>query len=134
MHRLLDAGVRTANLVWVAASTGVTVEEVITTPYAADLALGTMEDLLGNAVVIPELAGLAEIVTENFATCCALPRRTLVGLTPLANHLLDLGPVHLVPVLAIVVGLVVAVAAPEGFATARGNDAAAPGVVPTAQR
>mmetsp|Transcript_21897 Transcript_21897/g.48390 ORF Transcript_21897/g.48390 Transcript_21897/m.48390 type:complete len:111 (-) Transcript_21897:116-448(-) len=109
-------------------------EEVFTTPYAAYFAFVTMEDLLSNTVIIPEITDLTKIVAEDFATCNALLRRNLAAMTPLADHFSDLGPVHLVTVFAVTLGLIVAVAAPECFATARGNDAAAPGVVPTAQR
>eukprot|EP00448_Togula_jolla_P002099 CAMPEP_0170618928 /NCGR_PEP_ID=MMETSP0224-20130122/27233_1 /TAXON_ID=285029 /ORGANISM="Togula jolla, Strain CCCM 725" /LENGTH=118 /DNA_ID=CAMNT_0010944961 /DNA_START=500 /DNA_END=853 /DNA_ORIENTATION=+ len=109
-------------------------KEVFAAPYAADLALVAMEYLLRSAIIVPEVAELAEVAAEDLATCCALRRCRLSVLTPLADDFLDVRPLHLVAVFAVASGIVVAVPAPKRLTTARGNNAAPAAIVATSKR
>lgn len=71
MHGVFHAGVRVPDLVWVAAATGVAVEIVFPSPNATDPALGAVEDLLLDTIVVPEVALLTEVSAEDLPASAA---------------------------------------------------------------
>eukprot|EP00404_Azadinium_spinosum_P012338 CAMPEP_0180534600 /NCGR_PEP_ID=MMETSP1036_2-20121128/64268_1 /TAXON_ID=632150 /ORGANISM="Azadinium spinosum, Strain 3D9" /LENGTH=92 /DNA_ID=CAMNT_0022548937 /DNA_START=403 /DNA_END=678 /DNA_ORIENTATION=- len=90
-------------------------EVVLATTDPADAATLTMEDLLRNSLIIPEVAFCAEVLPKVLAARpAALPGR-LPGETALADHLPNQGPVHGVNPATGAIRLIVAMAAPEGL-------------------
>mmetsp|Transcript_99532 Transcript_99532/g.187121 ORF Transcript_99532/g.187121 Transcript_99532/m.187121 type:complete len:139 (+) Transcript_99532:526-942(+) len=131
MHGVLDASMRIPDLVRIAAATGVAVEVVLAPTDAADATPLAVEDLLLDAVVVPEVAVRAEVGTEDLVAVGTLPARRLRPETPLADHLSDASPVNLVgPQPTTVLPLVVAMAAPENFSAAWCDNSAFAPIMP----
>lgn len=133
VHRILDANVGRANLVWIAATTRVTVEEVLASTHSTNPTAIAMEHLFMQAIVIPEVACRTEISSEDFIThLTVFPWRLPMIAFP-AHDLLDELSIDLMsPSPSAILHLVMAMTAPKEFATARSYYSTAPTIVTAA--
>mmetsp|Transcript_138569 Transcript_138569/g.386512 ORF Transcript_138569/g.386512 Transcript_138569/m.386512 type:complete len:226 (+) Transcript_138569:184-861(+) len=130
VHRVLHACVVGPDLDGVAAAARIAMKVVLTATDTADAALVAVENLLLDAVVVPEVTGRAVVIAEHLATSHAVAPWRLPREARLADYLPDLRPVDLMRSPAVAtLGLIVAVPAPECLPAAGGNYATTASVV-----
>lgn len=126
VHRTLDAGVPSPDLIGVTAPTGVAVEEVLLPAPATNTAFVAVKHLLLQPFIVPEIAGTAVIGTKNLATRETGSAGFLFGETTLANDGLYLLSVDLMVLGA---AFIMTVATPEQLATTWSDNLASSSVV-----
>lgn len=129
VHGILHANVRVADLVGIAAATGVTVEKVLATTHAADTTLRTMKNLLLDSIVVPEVTVWTEVGPQDGLAIDTLPARWLRKKAHLADHLFDARSVDLVGSHSDIFFLVVAMPAPKDVSAAWSHNATFSSVV-----
>jgi len=131
-HSVLHTSMRAANLVWVTTPASVTVEVVLSATNSAYAALVAMKNLFQVAIIVPEIAFLAEVGREKLTADSTALRRWLYRQALLADDLLNLCSVYLMGIPTHILCLIVAMSTPESLSATRGDNATAAPVMATA--